>query len=192
MRVLRQCLRFALYLEGRAALASCPVGFVPYIRRPRASDTRGSPSINGVSLCFLQLVTTGSPLVGNSGGLAREIVPNGVVGPEADPVGDRPVLLLGLRKLLLGTERLVALYPRKILVSDLLLQAFLPRKIDALPVAAHRTPLHRAARAPFTRRPRRRGIDGTASRCKIRRFKRDWTYRHLDGLGLTDWRVGKR
>lgn len=36
------------------------------------------------------------------------VVPNGVVRPEADPVGDRPVLLLGLRKLLLGTERLVA------------------------------------------------------------------------------------
>lgn len=72
---------------------------------------------------------TGSALVGDSGGLTREIVPNGVVGPEADPVGDRPVLLLGLRKLLLGTERLVALHPGQILVSDLVLQALLaPQK----------------------------------------------------------------
>ena len=44
------------------------------------------------------------------GGLGlRDVVPDGVVRPEADPVGNRPVLLLGLRKLLLGPERLVAL-----------------------------------------------------------------------------------
>jgi len=39
---------------------------------------------------------------------ALSIVPNGVTGSEADPLRNGAVLLLGFRKLLLGTERLVA------------------------------------------------------------------------------------
>jgi len=35
------------------------------------------------------------------------VVPDGVVGPEADPLGDGPVLLLCASKLLLGAERLL-------------------------------------------------------------------------------------
>lgn len=38
------------------------------------------------------------------------IVPDGVVGPQANPLGDGTVLLLGLCKLLLGLESLVALF----------------------------------------------------------------------------------
>ena len=37
------------------------------------------------------------------------VVPNGVVGPEADPLRDGAVLLLGLGQLLLGAEGLVGL-----------------------------------------------------------------------------------
>ena len=37
-------------------------------------------------------------------------VPDGVAGSEADPLGNRAVLLLRLRKLLLGAESLVALF----------------------------------------------------------------------------------
>ena len=36
-------------------------------------------------------------------------VPDGVAGSQADPLGDRAVLLLSFGKLLLGAERLVAL-----------------------------------------------------------------------------------
>ena len=36
-------------------------------------------------------------------------LPDGVTGPEANPLGDRTVLLLSFGKLLLGTEGLVAL-----------------------------------------------------------------------------------
>jgi hypothetical protein len=36
-------------------------------------------------------------------------IPDGVVGLQADPLGDGPVLLLGLGQLLLGAERLVGL-----------------------------------------------------------------------------------
>jgi hypothetical protein len=42
-------------------------------------------------------------------GRGRDIVPNGVAGPETDPLGDRAVLLLRLGELLLRAERLVAL-----------------------------------------------------------------------------------
>lgn len=37
------------------------------------------------------------------------VVPDGVAGPEADPLGDGAVLLLSLCKLLLGAERLLGL-----------------------------------------------------------------------------------
>ncbi len=37
-------------------------------------------------------------------------VPDGVVCPQADPLGDGAVLLLSLCKLLLGAERLLGLY----------------------------------------------------------------------------------
>ncbi len=47
-------------------------------------------------------------------------VPNGVTGSEADPLRDGPVLLLSFRKLLLGTERLVALlFPSSVLCCDI-------------------------------------------------------------------------
>ena len=39
-------------------------------------------------------------------------IPDGVVGLQADPLGDGPVLLLGLGQLLLGAERLVGLSQR--------------------------------------------------------------------------------
>lgn len=41
------------------------------------------------------------------------IVPDGVVGPQADPLGDGTVLLLGLGQLDLGPETLVALFVMK-------------------------------------------------------------------------------
>lgn len=42
--------------------------------------------------------------------LAKEMcIPDSVVGSESNPLGHRAVLLLRLGKLLLGTERLVAL-----------------------------------------------------------------------------------
>jgi len=37
------------------------------------------------------------------------IVSDGVTGPQADPLGNGPVLLLGLGKLLLGAESLLGL-----------------------------------------------------------------------------------
>jgi hypothetical protein len=37
------------------------------------------------------------------------VVPDGVAGPQADPLGDGAVLLLRAGKLLLGAERLLAL-----------------------------------------------------------------------------------
>ena len=39
-------------------------------------------------------------------------IPDGVAGLQADPLGDGPVLLLGLSQLLLGAERLVGLSQR--------------------------------------------------------------------------------
>jgi len=42
--------------------------------------------------------------------LLRWFVPDGVTGPETDPLWDRTVLLLGLGQLLLGAERLVGLW----------------------------------------------------------------------------------
>ena len=41
-----------------------------------------------------------------------ENVPDSVTGPQADPLGDGTVLLLGFGKLLLGAERLLRLYVR--------------------------------------------------------------------------------
>jgi hypothetical protein len=42
-------------------------------------------------------------------GCIEASIPDGVVGLQADPLGDGPVLLLGLGQLLLGAERLVGL-----------------------------------------------------------------------------------
>ena len=39
----------------------------------------------------------------------RRVVPDGVASPEADPLGNRAVLLLSFGKLLLGAEGLVGL-----------------------------------------------------------------------------------
>lgn len=41
--------------------------------------------------------------------LSGRVVPDGVVGPQANPLGDGAVLLLRFGKLLLGAERLVGL-----------------------------------------------------------------------------------
>lgn len=46
-----------------------------------------------------------------------QVVPNGVSGPETNPLGNGAVLLLRLGELLLCPERLVALCFRNILVS---------------------------------------------------------------------------
>lgn len=45
--------------------------------------------------------------------LLWRVVPDGVAGPEANPLGDGAVLLLRARKLLLGAERLLALQNRQ-------------------------------------------------------------------------------
>lgn len=42
-------------------------------------------------------------------GVSGRVVPDGVVGPEANPLRDRAVLLLRAGKLLLGAEGLVGL-----------------------------------------------------------------------------------
>jgi len=39
----------------------------------------------------------------------QNLVPDGVTSPQADPLGNGPVLLLGLGKLLLGAESLLGL-----------------------------------------------------------------------------------
>lgn len=44
--------------------------------------------------------------------------PDGVPGTEPDPLGNRPVLLLGLGQLLLDTESLVALLERAHLLAS--------------------------------------------------------------------------
>lgn len=80
-RVLRQCLLLALYLWE----------FVSHLCLRRSS--RGS-RLEG-------LWDAGARGVG---------VPDGVVCPQADPLGDGAVLLLSLCKLLLGAERLLGLY----------------------------------------------------------------------------------
>ena len=148
-------------------------------------DSRGSHPSTG-SRSVSSTAPDGDPSCRDSGGLTRVvIVPDGVVRPEADPVGDRPVLLLGLRKLLLGTERLVALHPAQKHPSvNLFFKGLTPQSRSHCPsrpaappsIAPHAHTFASAAMA---------GIDGTASRYKIRALKRDWTYRHLDGLGLT-------
>ena len=48
-------------------------------------------------------------LLSNPAGCFEASIPDGVVGLQADPLGDGPVLLLGLGQLLLGAERLVGL-----------------------------------------------------------------------------------
>ena len=50
-----------------------------------------------------------SVLLSNPAGCFEASIPDGVVGLQADPLGDGPVLLLGLGQLLLGAERLVGL-----------------------------------------------------------------------------------
>jgi len=80
MRVLRQCLRFALYLF--------------------------MISINTSSYAILL------PLfdIYSEVQLIRSAVPDGVTGPQSDPLRDGPVLLLGSRELLLRAEGLMALF----------------------------------------------------------------------------------
>jgi|SRR5690242_1748064 len=80
-RVLRQCLLLALYLW------------------------------ESVSHCFLHRSSRDilSERLWNAGACGVG-VPDGVVCPQADPLGDGTVLLLSLCKLLLGAERLLGLY----------------------------------------------------------------------------------
>lgn len=80
-RVLRQCLLLALYL--------CEIVSHLFERRScridRAEELKDA-------------------------GARGVVVPDGVVCPQADPLGDGAVLLLSLCKLLLGAERLLGLY----------------------------------------------------------------------------------
>ena len=50
-----------------------------------------------------------SVFLSNPAGCFEASIPDSVVGLQADPLGDGPVLLLGLSQLLLGAERLVGL-----------------------------------------------------------------------------------
>lgn len=61
-----------------------------------------------ISNCSLSLAILLSIPVGYFGAS----IPDGVAGLQADPLGDGPVLLLGLSQLLLGAERLVGLSQR--------------------------------------------------------------------------------
>jgi hypothetical protein len=56
-----------------------------------------------------QLISLSSILSTDPGCCFEACIPDGVVGLQADPLGDGPVLLLGLGQLLLGAERLVGL-----------------------------------------------------------------------------------
>lgn len=107
----------------------------------------------------------------------ESVVPNGVVRPEADPVGDRPVLLLGLRKLLLGTERLVALYSTECRSVIVLQQYFAPSKLPSGGIESV-APSH--AGRIWHRRVGRGGGNSTAAR-RDRRIglETGFTYRHL-------------
>jgi hypothetical protein len=61
-----------------------------------------------ISNCSLSLAI----LLSNPVGYFGASIPDGVAGLQADPLGDGPVLLLGLSQLLLGAERLVGLSQR--------------------------------------------------------------------------------
>lgn len=61
-----------------------------------------------ISNCSLSLAI----LLSNPVGCFGASIPDGVAGLQANPLGDGPVLLLGLGQLLLGAERLVGLSQR--------------------------------------------------------------------------------
>jgi len=101
----------AIRLDAEASLAPMsPLGVVSVAMVPSVSfaptrclsmDLDGSwpPCLRSRSLCRKTLVCD-----------AGYRVPDGVTSAEADPLGDRAVLLLRLGKLLLGAESLVALW----------------------------------------------------------------------------------
>lgn len=70
---------------------------------------RRRPSSFKSILLSLQPEHSLSVLLSNPAGCFEASIPDGVVGLQADPLGDGPVLLLGLGQLLLGAERLVGL-----------------------------------------------------------------------------------
>jgi hypothetical protein len=63
-------------------------------------------------LLYVRLVRCASSMFRRriDGGGVDFCVPDGVAGPQADPLGNGTVLLLRARKLLLGAERLVGLH----------------------------------------------------------------------------------
>ena len=84
MRVLRQCLRFALYLSIKSVRMWLPQQYVP-------------------SSKLLEIV---EPWRRGLGGCS---IPDRVTSSQSDPLRNRPVLLLGSGELLLRAEGLVAL-----------------------------------------------------------------------------------
>lgn len=87
-------------LDTDAGLAPMPpLGVVP-VRRQNVSPA---------TLCSFHQVACIRPAFVFLESRWRCDEPDGVAGPEADPLGDGAVLLLRLRKLLLGAERLLAL-----------------------------------------------------------------------------------
>lgn len=109
MRVLRQCLLLALYLfddivvSGEVLLWLCPAlplsSFQVCIAEAQDSVAHAFPSIRSILALLMS-----SPV-----GFSGLSIPDGVASLQADPLGDGPVLLLGLGQLLLGAERLVGL-----------------------------------------------------------------------------------
>ena len=74
-----------------------------------ANLSRNSPSSSKPILISSRPEPSLSVLLSNPAGCFEASIPDGVVGLQADPLGDGPVLLLGLGQLLLGAERLVGL-----------------------------------------------------------------------------------
>jgi hypothetical protein len=167
-RVLRQCLLLALYL---------------LFQHSPVSKTSSSLPVPGGWF---------GSIVSSDG----QSVPDGVTSSQADPLGNGPVLLLGFRKLLLGSEGLVALYERLLLVISPLLSdvswlvhpsvhpsaRFEDRCVDTR---------HRPAVPIACSGPRRTGRKSSIFKCRCRRNERTdsissdranvlHTYRHFD------------
>lgn len=96
-RVLRQCLRLALYLQQRLVL-----GYLSkYAHFPRHGvDSCGRNRDYRIRSCDAK---------GKKRDHRNFVVPDGVTSAKTNPLWDRSVLLLRLSELLLRSERLVAL-----------------------------------------------------------------------------------
>ena len=116
MRVLRQCHLLALYLWKDTVVSGsslqpfarpwcCCLDGVHCCNTPpsKRSHVRGTHFPFSPSLAILLF----SPV-----GYFGASIPDGVASLQANPLGDGPVLLLGLGQLLLGAERLVGLSQR--------------------------------------------------------------------------------